>query len=82
MLSLFALRKNEPNLERPFKSLAYPIFPAIALGLAAMSLLTMIYFNFKLSLIFFGLMALAYVYFSMTQHHRDASLDNVITTTA
>lgn len=82
MLSLFALRKNEPNLERPFKSLAYPIFPAIALGLAAMSLLTMIYFNFKLSLIFFGLMALAYVYFSMTQHHRDASLDNVVTTTA
>lgn len=82
MMSLFALRKNEPNLDRPFKSLAYPLFPAIALGLAAMSLVTMIYFNFQLSLIFFGLMALAYVYFSMTQHHRDASLDNVITATA
>jgi ethanolamine permease len=82
MLSLFALRKNEPNLERPFKSLAYPFFPAIALMLASISLVTMIYFNFKLSLIFFGLMAAAYVYFSMTQHHRDASLDNVITTTA
>lgn len=82
MLSLFALRKNEPNLERPFKSLAYPFFPAIALVLASISLLTMIYFNFKLSLIFFGLMAAAYAYFSMTQHHRDASLDNVITTTA
>ncbi len=82
MLSLFALRKNEPNLDRPFKSLAYPFFPAIALVLASMSLLTMIYFNFKLSLIFFGLMAAAYVYFSMTQHHRDASLDNAIVPTA
>lgn len=82
MLSLFALRKNEPNLDRPFKSLAYPFFPAIALVLASISLVTMIYFNFKLSLIFFGLMAAAYVYFSMTQHHRDASLDNVIVTTA
>lgn len=82
MLSLFALRKNEPNLERPFKSVAYPLFPAIALMLASISLVTMIYFNFKLSLIFFGLMAAAYVYFSMTQHHRDASLDNVIVTTA
>lgn len=82
MMSLFALRKNEPNLERPFKSLAYPLFPAIALGLAAISLVTMIYFNFKLSLIFFGLMALAYVYFAMTQHHRDASSDNVIAATA
>jgi len=82
MLSLFALRKNEPNLDRPFKSVAYPLFPAIALVLAAMSLLTMIYFNLKLSLIFFGLMILAYVYFSMTQHNRDASLDNVISATA
>jgi ethanolamine permease len=82
MLSLFALRKNEPGLERPFKSVGYPVFPAIALVLASISLLTMIYFNFKLSLVFFGLMALAYVYFSMTQHHRDASLDNVMATTA
>ncbi|RYY03038.1 MAG: ethanolamine permease [Gammaproteobacteria bacterium] len=82
MLSLFALRKNEPNLDRPFKSVAYPLFPAIALVLAAMSLLTMIYFNLKLSLIFFGLMILAYVYFSMTQHNRDASLDNVMSATA
>ena len=82
MLSLFALRKNEPNLDRPFKSVAYPLFPAIALVLAAISLLTMIYFNLKLSLIFFGLMILAYVYFSMTQHNRDASLDNVMSATA
>lgn len=79
MMSLFALRKNEPNLARPFKAIAYPFFPMIALVLATISLVTMIYYNQSLTMMFFGLMALGYVYFSMTQHHRDASADNAIT---
>ena len=78
MISLFALRKKEPNLERPFMAVAYPLFPAIALGLAVISLVTMVYYNQLLALIFVVLMALAYVYYSVTQHHRDASSDNVI----
>ncbi len=78
MMSLFALRKNEPNLARPFKAIAYPLFPAIALVLALISLVTMIYYNQQLTLVFVVLMALAYAYFSMTQHHRDASSDNVV----
>ena len=78
MMSLFALRKHEPHLERPFTAVAYPIFPAIALGLATISLVTMIYFNQQLTVVFFGLMALGYAYFSMTQHHRDASADNKV----
>ena len=76
MMSLFQLRKTEPKLDRPFKAIAYPFFPAIALIISAISLVTMIYFNQQLSLIFFGLMVLGFVYFSMTQHHRDASSDN------
>jgi ethanolamine permease len=80
MMSLFALRKNEPNLERPFKAIAYPAFPAIALILAVISLVTMIYFNQTLALLFVVLMALAYAYFTMTQHHRDASTDNIMPT--
>ncbi len=79
MLSLFALRKNEPHLERPFKAVAYPLFPLLALVLAVISLITMIYYNQSLSLMFFGLMALGFVYFSLTQHHRDASSDNIVT---
>jgi ethanolamine permease len=63
---------------RPFKAVAYPLFPIIALVLAVISLVTMVYYNQSLSIIFFGLMALGYVYFSLTQHHRDASLDNVM----
>ena len=76
MMSLFQLRKTEPKLDRPFKAIAYPLFPAIALIISAISLVTMIYFNQQLSLIFFGLMVLGFVYFSLTQHHRDASSDN------
>ena len=76
MMSLFQLRKTEPKLDRPFKAIAYPLFPAIALIIAAISLVTMIYFNQQLSMIFFGLMVLGFVYFSLTQHHRDASSDN------
>lgn len=80
MLSLFALRKKEPLLDRPFIAIAYPAFPAIALGLAIICLVTMIYFNPQLALLFVVLMALAFAYFSMTQAKRDASSDNAIAT--
>ena len=79
MLSLFALRKNEPRLDRPFTAIAYPIFPAIALALAVISLVTMIYFNHLLALIFVVLMALAYAYFSFTKQQRTDSVDNAPT---
>ncbi len=80
MLSLFALRIKEPNLERPFMAIAYPAFPLIALGLAFICLFTMIYFNPQLALLFTVLMALAFMYFIMTQRNRDASPDNAIAT--
>lgn len=82
MMSLFALRKKEPHLDRPFMAIAYPAFPAIALGLAIICLVTMIYFNPQLALLFVVLMTLAFVYFSMTQAKRDASSDNAIATSA
>jgi len=78
MLSLFALRKKEPDLQRPFTAIAYPVFPAIALVLALVSLVTMVYFNGVLALIFAGLMALAYAYFSVTQKQRDGADDRLV----
>ena len=63
MFSFFALRKNEPKMERPFKVPFYPLFPAVALIIATISLIAMTYFNFYLALIFFGIVALAYLYF-------------------
>ena len=54
MISLFALRKKEPNLERPFKAPFYPWFPAIALILCVVSLIAIIWYNLLISIIFFA----------------------------
>lgn len=53
MLSLFRLRKKEPDLERPFRAPAYPWFPAIALVLSVICLASLIYYNLWLSVLFF-----------------------------
>lgn len=34
MVSLFVLRRRQPELQRPFLAVAYPLFPALALGIA------------------------------------------------
>jgi ethanolamine permease len=70
MWSLFVLRRKEPALERPFPAIGYPVLPAIALGLALLCLITMVWFNPLVSAIFAGLMALAYGYFRLTAGHR------------
>lgn len=53
MISLFILRKKEPNLIRPYKAPFYPIFPFIALMLSVLCLVAIIYYNQVLSGIFF-----------------------------
>jgi ethanolamine permease len=65
MISFFYLRKKEPNLERPFKVPAYPLFPATALVIAIISLLAMIIYNSLLALIFFGMLIGSYVFFRL-----------------
>lgn len=60
MLSLFVLRKKEPNLARPFPAIGYPVFPAIALVLAVVCLGAMIFYNPLLAAVFAGLMAVSY----------------------
>ncbi len=63
MLSFFALRKKEPNMERPFKVPMFPLFPTVALVIASVSLIAMTYYNPILALIFFGIVGLSYLYF-------------------
>lgn len=70
MWSLFVLRRTEPTLARPFPAIGYPVLPAIALGLALVCLVTMVWFNPLVSAIFVGLMGLAYGYFRLTAGHR------------
>jgi len=57
MAALFALRRREPDLARPFRAVAYPYFPAVALALSVISLVAMVYYNRKVAIIFGALMA-------------------------
>lgn len=69
MISLFILRRKEPDLERPYKAPLYPWFPAIALGLSVLSFFAIVYYNPLLSLLFFAGMGLSLgIFFAMGKH--------------
>ena len=69
MVSLFVLRKKEPNLARPFATPFYPLFPAIALALSALCLCAIVWFNGFISLVFFGLLgAILLIFIGLGKH--------------
>ena len=55
MLSLFKLRRSEPNLERPYRAPLYPIVPAISCGLACFCMAAMFVHNTTVGCLFAGL---------------------------
>ncbi|ROR06829.1 ethanolamine permease [Erwinia sp. JUb26] len=71
MLSLFRLRRTAPELDRSFLAPGYPIVPGIALVLAVVCLIAMLWFNPLIGAVFVGLMAVAYIWFLMTKSLRD-----------
>jgi ethanolamine permease len=73
MLSLFKLRASEPGLERPFKAPLYPYFPAIALVMAVVCLITMIYFNPVVFGLFIALYVIGYLFYLATAKSRAAA---------
>jgi ethanolamine permease len=80
MLSLFRLRKREPHLPRPFRAPFYPIFPAIAIGIATISLTTMIYYNAQIFGVFVALFALLWLFYRSTKSLRNsAASDRLLT---
>lgn len=80
MLSLFRLRRIEPGLERTFRAPGYPVVPGIALALAAVCLVAMIWFNPLIALIFLVFMAVGFVYFLLTARSRaEAPADAMLT---
>ena len=78
MLSLFKLRRSEPNLERTFRAPGYPVVPAIALVLAVVCLVAMAWFNTTIGLIFLGFMAAGFVWFQFTAHHRASAPEDAL----
>ncbi|HEX8978371.1 MAG TPA: ethanolamine permease [Parasulfuritortus sp.] len=78
MLSLFVLRRKEPALSRPFPAIMYPLFPGLALVLAVICLVTMIYYNQLLAMLFAGLLVLGYGYFLTTKVRRAEAEDHLM----
>ncbi|PZP63070.1 MAG: ethanolamine permease [Pseudoxanthomonas spadix] len=58
MLSLFKLRRSAPELARSFLAPGYPLVPGLALALAAVCLVAMVWFNPQIAGVFVALMAL------------------------
>lgn len=65
MMSLLKLRKSEPDLARPFVVPFYPFLPVIALIIGVLSLIAMSYYNQKLALWYFGVLAVGFVSFKL-----------------
>lgn len=72
MISLLVLRKNEPELIRPFKVPLYPFSPIIALVIAVIAFIAITIYNPTLALIYFGIIILTYLYFKLT--YKESSL--------
>jgi ethanolamine permease len=67
MITFFALRKNHPDLERPFRVPLFPYFPAIALVIAVVAMIEMSIYNLMIMTVFWGLMAFGYLSFRWYQ---------------
>ena len=65
MIALLRLRQKEPGLERPFKAPFYPAFPLIALILAIISFIAMMIYNFRLTLLYLGILLIGYILFRL-----------------
>lgn len=55
MVAVMVLRKNKPEMVRPFKIPVYPLFPIIALIISCVSFIAMLIYNLKLGLIYSGI---------------------------
>ena len=63
MITVIVLRKKEPQLDRPFRAPFYPALPVTALVIACICMIAMTTLNIKLSLIYFGILVVSYIWF-------------------
>lgn len=65
MISLFVLRRKEPNMERSYRAPLYPILPALALSCAIVALTAVIFYNTTIFLIYITFVMILSAFFMM-----------------
>ncbi|BCK76034.1 amino acid transporter [Acetobacter aceti NRIC 0242] len=65
MISLFVLRRKEPDMERSYRAPLYPILPALALSCAIVALTAVIFYNTTIFLIYIAFIMILSVFFMM-----------------
>lgn len=70
MLSVIKLRKSAPELERPFKVPFFPLTPIVALIIAVVSLVAVVYYNLYLAGIYVLIMAVSFVWFKIASYKK------------
>lgn len=64
------MRASEPTLVRPFSAPLYPVVPAVALVIAVISLLTMIWYNLQVFGVFIVLFGAGLLLYRLTRGAR------------
>jgi ethanolamine permease len=70
MFSLFALRRRQPHLERPYRVPFYPYFPTITIVLALFCLVAVSILNAGLALLYFGCLAAGYAVLQLVSRRK------------
>lgn len=65
MLSLLQLRRQRPEMHRPYRVPFYPLFPVTALCIALLSFVAMSIFYFRLFIIYSAILLIAYTFFQL-----------------
>lgn len=65
LLSLFRLRKIDPDAPRPFRVPLYPFMPGVALIIACVALVAIVYFNHRLAVIYFSILIIGFIIFRL-----------------
>jgi ethanolamine permease len=74
MIAFLRLRKKEPDLRRPFKVPLYPASPIIALVIAVVAFIAMTIYNFKLAIIYCGILAACFVLYRLLVPKKNMSV--------
>ncbi len=67
MISIIKLRRNEPDLERPFKVPFYPVTPIIALIISSIAFIAITIYNPILALVYFTIVIVSFIWFKLSR---------------